>query len=107
MSTKQLISQFNDICNAIADSVNQQLFEGCRNYDWIGEVVGDVCDFDGFDTLTLTEMVIILKSGMTFEEYNEWTTANLDYYDTKGFINLQSWLRGCRHYMLPDKPKTT
>ena len=101
----KLIQQFHDACNALANAVNVQLFDGMRATYWVGYEVGGVCDFEETDFLTPEEMVLILKSNLTYDEYAEWRDANIEYGETKGYINLKSWLKGCRFSMIADKPK--
>ena len=72
---------------------------------WVGDKPGGTCDFDDTDFLTPEEMVLILEHRLNYDDYAEWRDANTDNIDRKGFINLQSWIMGCRHDMLPDKKK--
>ena len=95
------VEQFKTACNELATSVNQQLFDGCRNWYWIGDEVGGVCDFEECDMLNPDDMVRIIENKMTYDEYAEWRDANLD---NNRYINLKSWLMGLRHDML-DKEK--
>ncbi len=90
-------------CNTLAELVNKQLFDGCRQWYWIGNEVGGVCDFEDVDVLNLEDMFCIIDKGMTYDEYAEWRNANLD--DGR-YINIYSWLMGIRHDML-DKEKGT
>ena len=101
----KLIQQFHDACNALANAVNVQLFDGTRTPYWVAYEVGGVCDFEDTDFLTPEEMVLILKANLTYDEYAEWRDANIEYGETKGNINLKSWLKGCRFSMIKDKPK--
>ena len=91
------VEQFKTACNELAVSVNQQLFYGCRQWYWIGDAVGGVCDFEECDVLKPDDMVRIIESNMTYDEYAEWRDANLD---NNRYINLKSWLMGMRHDML-------
>lgn len=98
------IRRFREDSNALANLVNEQLFEGGRNFYWIGDEVGGLCDFDGVDFLSPTEMVLILENGITYEQYAEWRDASLDYNADKEVsqhrhINLHSWLLGARYEM--------
>lgn len=97
METKEIIGQFDKACKALAAAVNERLFDGERNYWWVGDEVGGTCCFDDDDYLTPEEMVLVLREGITYEQYEEWHTANLDHGQ---YINLPSWLKGCRHSML-------
>ena len=101
----KLIQQFHDACNALANAVNVQLFDGMRDPYWVANEVGGICDFEETDFLTPEEMVLILQANLTYDEYAEWRNANIEYYETKGYINLKSWLKGCRFSMIADKPK--
>lgn len=101
----QLIQQFHDACNVLVNAVNVQLFDGMRSTYWVADEVGGICNFEDTDFLTTEEMVLILKANLTYEEYAEWRDANIEYGETKGNINLKSWLKGCRFSMIADKPK--
>ena len=98
-NNKKVIKQFKDACNDLAEQVNKQLFDGSRKWYWVGDEVGGVCDFDDCDILKPEDMVLILEENVPFEVYDEWSTAN---YDNEQFINLKSWLMGCRHDMLKE-----
>ena len=95
------VEQYKKSCNELAALVNQQIFDGCRKWYWIGDDVGGVCDFECVDILNPEDMVRIIENGITYDEYSEWRNANLD---NKRYINLKSWLMGLRHDML-DKEK--
>ena len=103
LKQKEIVQQFKDSCNKLAESVNKQLFDGCRWWYWIEEGVGGACDFEECDVLNPEDMVRIIENNMTYDQYAEWREANLD--DGR-YINLKSWLMGARHYML-DKEKET
>ena len=103
LKQKEIVQQYKSSCNKLAEIVNQQLFDGCRRWYWIGEDVGGACDFDECDILNPEDMVRIIENGLTYDEYAEWRDANLD---NGRYINLRSWLMGARHNML-DKGKET
>ena len=86
--------------NTLAELVNKQLFDGCRQWYWIGNEVGGVCDFEDVDVLNLEDMFCIIENNMTYDAYAEWRDANLD---NNRNINLKSWLMGARHDMLKEK----
>ena len=100
---KKIIKQYKDSCNELAELVNMQLFDGCREWYWIGDEVGGACDFEETDVLNPEDMVRILENGLTYDEYAEWRDANLN--DGR-YINLKSWLMGARHYMLDTWKET-
>lgn len=101
----RLIQQFYAACNALANAVNVQLFESLRDPYWVANEIGGLCDFEDTDFLTPEEMVLVLQANLTYDEYVEWCDANIKYGETKGNINLKSWLKGCRFSMIADKPK--
>ena len=100
-SQKKTVEMFRVACDGLATSVNQQLFDGCRDWCWIGDEVGGACDFEECDVLNPEDMVRVIENNMTYDEYAEWRDANLD---NNRYINLKSWLMGLRHDML-DKGK--
>ena len=97
LKQKEIVQQYKDSCNELAELVNMQLFDGCRKWYWIGDEVGGACDFEDCDVLNPEDMVRIIENGLTYDEYAEWRDANLD--DGRS-INLKSWLMGARHDML-------
>ena len=99
-SQKETIELFKFACNSLATAVNKQLFDGCRKWYWIADEVGGVCDFEEYDVLNPGDMVRIIESGLTYDEYAEWRDANLDHAQ---YINLKSWLMGARHDMLKEE----
>ena len=98
-----VVRNFKKACEDLAELVNEQLFDGCREWYWIGDEVGGACDFEDCDVLNPEDMVRIIENRITYDEYAEWREANLDHAQ---YINLKSWLMGARHYML-DKEKET
>lgn len=108
LSKNNAIRRFHTDVNALAALVNEQIFENCRNYYWVGDEVGGLCDFDGVDFLTPTEMVLILENNLTYDQYAEWRNADFDYNADKEasqqcHINLDSWLRGARYEMFDQQ----
>lgn len=91
------LANFDTACRDLVNLVNDQLFESSRSPYWVADEVGGICDFGDTDFLTPEEMVLILKHGVSYDDYVEWREANIKYGDTKGRIKLKSWLRGCRH----------
>ena len=94
---QQAAVAFRKACNDLAQAVNEQLFDGDRQWSWIGGEVGGVCDFDDCDVLNPEDMVRILENGLDYDHYAEWHNANLD---NNEYINLRSWLMGLRHDMI-------
>lgn len=93
------VQSFKDACNALAEVVNKQLFDGSRKWYWIGDEVGGACDYEETDILNPDDMVRIIESKLTYDEYAEWRDANLDH---ASYINLHSWLMGARHKMFKN-----
>ena len=91
---------FRESCDRLARLVNDQLFDGCRKWYWIGDEVGGACDFEETDVLNPEDMVRIIENGLTYDEYAEWRDANLD---NNCYINLKSWLMGLRHAMFKEE----
>ena len=102
LTTFQLITLelFRESCDRLADLVNEQLFDGCRKWYWIGNEVGGLCDFEDCDVLKPEAMVLIIENNMTYDEYAEWREANLN---NNYYIHLKSWLMGLRHDMLKEE----
>ena len=105
LTTFQLITLelFRESCDRLAYLVNEQLFDGCRKWYWIGEEVGGACDFEECDVLNPEDMVRIIENGLTYDQYAEWRDANLDHAQ---YINLKSWLSGARHDMFKEEKET-
>ena len=95
-----VVTMFHSYCNQLATLVNDQLFDGCRKWYWIGDEVGGACDFEETDVLNPEDMVRIIENGLTYDEYAEWREANLN---NGRYINLKSWLMGLRHDMLKEE----
>ena len=96
----KVVTMFHSYCNQLATLVNDQLFDGCRKWYWIGDEVGGACDFEETDVLNPEDMVRIIENGLTCDEYAEWRDANLD---NGRYINLKSWLMGARHDMFKEE----
>jgi len=99
------IIMFRFACKELAQYINKQLFDNSRSPYWVADKVGGTCDFGDADFLTPEEMVLILENHVTYDDYAEWRDANIKYGETQGYINLPSWIKGCRHSMLNVKPK--
>ena len=95
-----VVREFKKACDDLAELVNEQLFDGCREWYWIGDEVGGACDFEEADVLNPEDMVRIIENGLTYDQYAEWREANLDHAQ---YINLKSWLMGLRHDMLKEE----
>ena len=95
-----VVRKYKKACDDLAELVNEQLFDGCREWYWIGDEVGGACDFEETDVLNPEDMVRIIENGLTYDEYAEWREANLDHAQ---YINLKSWLMGLRHDMLKEE----
>ena len=91
-----VVREFKKACDDLAELVNEQLFDGCRKWYWIGDELGGACDFEETDVLNTEDMVRIIENKMTYDQYAEWRDANLDHAQ---YINLKSWLMGARHEM--------
>ena len=98
---KRVIEIYNQACNELADAVNRHLFEGSRDWYWVADDAGGLADFGDTDFLKPDEMALILEHEVTYDQYIEWREDNIKYRN-KGLINLKSWLKGCRHYMLKE-----
>lgn len=102
-----LCEKFSNVCNELAERINHRLFEDSREFHWILDTPGGLCDFEDTDFLAPDEMVLILEYNISYDQYAEWREANLTHKPT---INLRSWLMGLRHEMLknaPDTPENT
>lgn len=94
---QQVVTDYRNACESLAEAVNEYLFDSKRRCYWVKSEIGGVCDFGDEDFLSPADMVLILDSGMKYEQYEEWRDANVD---SGQFINLHSWLMGLRHSML-------
>ncbi len=97
---QQAIQAYHNACNLLAAQVNKQFFDNCRDWRWVGDNVGEVCDFGDNDFISCEGMVIILQYGISYDDYKEWECNSLDHPDK--YINLRSWCMGLRHEMLDD-----
>lgn len=96
----KVIKDYENACLALAFKVNHQLFDDERDFSWVGDEIGDVCDFGDIDYLDPNEMVLIVRNKVTYKQYAEWRDANIE---NEKYINLKSWLMGARHYMFDEK----
>ena len=101
-TNKTIIKNFHEACNQLAERVNEQLFNGSRNWYWVADDIGGTCDYEDTDFLNPEDMVRVLTHHVTLHQYNGWRDANINHADI-GYINLKSWLKGARHDML--KPR--
>ena len=95
-----VVRKYKKACDDLAELVNEQIFDGCREWYWIGDEVGGACDFEETDVLNPEDMVRIIENGLTYDQYAEWREANLD---NGRYINLKSWLMGLRQDPLKEE----
>lgn len=100
---------FHKACDFLAAKVSIQLFsdpddpsDDGREYYWVGDEIGGLCDFGDTDFLTPTEMVLIIEKNVSYEQYAEWRDALLNKDESQPIINLRSWLMGARYGMLNE-----
>ena len=93
---------YKDSCKRIANIVNEQLFDSCREWSWVCDEVGGLCDFEDTDAISIEDMVCIVENGVDYDEYVEWREANLN---NNRYIDLRSWLIGARHEMFKEDIK--
>lgn len=55
-----MCEKFSNVCNELAERINHRLFEDSREFHWILDIPGGLCDFEDTDLLTPDEMVLIL-----------------------------------------------
>lgn len=55
---QQAISAFEQSCEELARQVNHRLFDDSRDWYWVGDEKGGICDFEDADFLKPEEMVI-------------------------------------------------
>jgi len=97
MEKEEIISQFHNACNLLASTVNNQLFENCRDWYWVGGEIGGLCCYDDVDYLLPEEMVLVIENKVNYDQYAAWRDAVLENGTEKGYINLKSWLKGFRY----------
>ena len=51
--TQNAVKKYKDAFNLIASIVNEQFFNGCRDWYWVCDEVGGLCDFMDTDFLSL------------------------------------------------------
>lgn len=90
---EKIINNYRNACEELAQAVNDYLFDGEREMIWSG----GLCDFGACEFLSPDEMAEILESGMTREDYREWSDWKLN---GTQYINLHSWVMGLRPEML-------
>ena len=94
------VQMYKASCKRIADIINEQLFDSCREWSWVGGEVGGLCDFEDTDVISTEDMVRIIENDVGYDEYAEWREANLD---NNRYITLKSWLMGARHDMFKEE----
>lgn len=97
---QKMVEDFRKACDTLAEAVNKQLFDGEREHRWVADRHGGLCDYEDTDLLSPEDMLLILEKGIDYDHYREWRDANID---NEQYINLRSWLMGCRHKMLKER----
>lgn len=96
VSNVKLTNGYKKICNRIAETVNQQLFDGTRSWYWIGEDGCEMCDFDDTDVLSIETMSCIIEKNVSYEEYVEWRDYFIDHPEIVT-TNLRTWIKKKRN----------
>lgn len=98
------IDFYNRACDMLARRTSYHLFadrddpeDDGREFYWIGDDVGGLCDFGDCDILTPDDMVRILRDNVPYDKYAEWRDASLEQPHNAPHINLRSWLMGARY----------
>ncbi len=69
---QQAIQAYHNACNLLAAQVNKHFFDNTRGWRWVVDIVGGTCDFGDNEFLTPSEMVTILRYGISYDDYKEW-----------------------------------
>lgn len=94
-----LVEAWKETCLLMAERINEYLFDGEGETEWVREKVGGTCFFTPDDFLTPEEMALILEKNVSRATYVAWRDGNSMHEQEHGYINLSSWLMGCRHGM--------
>lgn len=92
----KLTNGYKKICNRIAETVNQQLFDGSRSWYWIGEDGCELCDFGDIDVLSIETMSCIIEKNVSYEEYVEWRDYFIEHPEIVT-TNLRTWIKEKRN----------
>lgn len=83
--------------DTVCETYKQHLCEQLEVTDayWIGDEVGGCLDINGYYTINMSEIVLLVDNGIGFDEFNEWYEQWTDF-DRDNRINLRSWIMGAR-----------
>lgn len=82
---------------AVCDTYKQRLCEQLEVTDayWIRDDIGGCLDINGYYTIDMQEIVLLVDNCIDFDEFNEWYKQWTDM-DREHRINLRSWIMGAR-----------
>lgn len=81
----------------VCETYKQRLCEQLDVTDayWIRDEVGCCLDINGYYTIDMPEIVLLVDNCIGYDEFNEWYEQWTDF-DSYNRINLRSWIMGAR-----------
>lgn len=93
---------YEHICEEYRIRLCKQFGISCSDTYWIAGRVGCELDIQSYYVVDMEEIIYIVESFMTFEEFEEWYDQWINI-DDENRINLMSWKIGSRPKLFKDK----
>lgn len=93
---------YETVCETYKQRLCEQL-EVTGAY-WIGDDVGGCLDINGYYTIDIPEIVLLVDNCIDFDEFDAWYGQWVDEENVRR-INLRSWIMGARPGMFKEKKK--
>lgn len=81
----------------VCETYKQRLCEQLEVTDayWIRDDIGGCLDINGYYTIDMQEIVLLVDNNIGFDEFDEWYSQWTDF-EREYRINLRSWIMGAR-----------
>lgn len=90
---KALHKAYEVVCETYKQRLCEQL--DVTGPYWIMDEVGGCLDINGYYTIDMQEIVLLVDNCIGYDEFNEWYKQWTDF-DSDNRINLRSWIMGAR-----------
>lgn len=95
---------YETVCETYAQRLIEQLGLNKDDAYWIGDDVGGCLDINGYYTIDIPEIVLLVDNCIDFDEFDAWYGQWVDEENVRR-INLRSWIMGARPGMFKEKKK--
>ena len=75
------VKTFQDVCEEYRLRLCKQLNIPLSNTYWVADRIGDLLDVNCYYVIDMDSLKFVVDSGMSFDEFDEWYTKQLENYE--------------------------